>query len=195
MNWLLLNAFMASIDDQFEFVQRNWMSNPPQAMDGPDPVIGASTHPCILRREGLVERAARSDERADVLPLDRADRQAVDGAHRLDERHAQAPLRVRRERDAAVGERRFEQHGLRGEVPLDGAVQVEMIAAEGGTAVAHAGDMTIEAECKGLVDAAVDRWGRLDLLDNNVGIGSMGSVVEETEENWQRCIEKALALA
>jgi hypothetical protein len=27
------------------------MSNPPQAMDGPDPVIGASTHPCILRRE------------------------------------------------------------------------------------------------------------------------------------------------
>jgi Dyp-type peroxidase family len=46
---LLLNAFMASIDDQFEFVQRNWMSNPPEALDGPDPVIGASTHPCILR--------------------------------------------------------------------------------------------------------------------------------------------------
>jgi Dyp-type peroxidase family len=49
---LLLNAFMASIDDQFEFVQRNWMSNPPETLDGPDPVIGVSAHPSILRREG-----------------------------------------------------------------------------------------------------------------------------------------------
>jgi Dyp-type peroxidase family len=48
---LLLNAFMASIDDQFEFVQHNWMSNPPETMDGPDPVIGASSRPCILRRK------------------------------------------------------------------------------------------------------------------------------------------------
>jgi Dyp-type peroxidase family len=50
---LLLNAFMASIDDQFEFVQRNWMSNPPATLDGPDPVIGVSSHPSILRREGM----------------------------------------------------------------------------------------------------------------------------------------------
>jgi NAD(P)-dependent dehydrogenase (short-subunit alcohol dehydrogenase family) len=55
----------------------------------------------------------------------------------------------------------------------------EMIKAEGGTVAAHAGDMTQEAECKRLVDAAVDRWGRLDFLDNNIGIGSRGSVVEE----------------
>src|SRR6478609_10433724 len=49
---------------------------------------------------------------------------------------------------------------------------VEMIKAEGGQhAAAHAGDMTQEAECKRLVDAAVDRWGRLDFLDNNIGIG------------------------
>ena len=51
----------------------------------------------------------------------------------------------------------------------------EMIKAEGGTAAAHAGDVTKEAECKRLVDAAVDRWGRLDFLDNNVGIGSRAS--------------------
>ena len=42
---------------------------------------------------------------------------------------------------------------------------VEMIKTEGGLhAAAHAGDMTQEAECKRLVDAAVDRWGRLDFL-------------------------------
>src|SRR5438445_1600938 len=55
---------------------------------------------------------------------------------------------------------------------------VEMIVAEGGTAAALACDVTKEADCKGLVDAAVERFGRLDFLDNNVGIGSRGSVVE-----------------
>jgi Dyp-type peroxidase family len=62
---LLLNAFMASIEDQFEVVQRQWASNsellpvtpgrggPESAItDGPDPLIGASAHPCLLRRDG-----------------------------------------------------------------------------------------------------------------------------------------------
>src|ERR1700722_111829 len=52
---------------------------------------------------------------------------------------------------------------------------VAMIAAEGGTAVAHAGDVTNEVDCKRLVDVTLERWGRLDFLDNNVGIGSRGS--------------------
>ncbi|MBL0900378.1 MAG: SDR family oxidoreductase [Reyranella sp.] len=66
---------------------------------------------------------------------------------------------------------------------------VEMIKAEGGHAVAHAGDLTQEAECKRLVDAAVDHWGRLDLLDNNIGIGSRGSVVDETPEEYRRVMQ------
>ncbi|MDP1750617.1 MAG: SDR family oxidoreductase, partial [Reyranella sp.] len=65
----------------------------------------------------------------------------------------------------------------------------EMIKAEGGTAAAHAGDATKEAECKRLVDAAVDRWGRLDFLDNNVGIGSRGSVVDEKPEEYRRVMQ------
>src|SRR5215471_18230867 len=66
---------------------------------------------------------------------------------------------------------------------------VDMIKAEGGTAVSHAGDVTKEAECKRLVDAAVDRWGRLDFLDNNVGIGSRGSVVDEKPEEFRRVLQ------
>src|SRR5215472_18504741 len=66
---------------------------------------------------------------------------------------------------------------------------VEMIKAEGGTAVSHAGDVTKEADCKALVDAAVDRWGRLDFLDNNVGIGSRGSVVDEEAEQYRRVMQ------
>ena len=65
----------------------------------------------------------------------------------------------------------------------------EMIKAEGGHAAAHAGDMTKEAECKRLVDSAVDRWGRLDFLDNNVGIGSRGSVVDEKPEEYRRVMQ------
>jgi NAD(P)-dependent dehydrogenase (short-subunit alcohol dehydrogenase family) len=66
---------------------------------------------------------------------------------------------------------------------------VDMIKAEGGHAAAHAGDVTQEAECKRLVDAAVDRWGRLDFLDNNVGIGSRGSVVVEQPEEYRRVMQ------
>ena len=66
---------------------------------------------------------------------------------------------------------------------------VAMIAAEGGTAAAHAGDVTQEADCKQLVEAAVDRWGRLDFLDNNVGIGSRGSVVAEKPEDYRRVMQ------
>ena len=63
---------------------------------------------------------------------------------------------------------------------------VEMIAAEGGTAAARAGDVTDEADCVKLVDEAIARWGRLDFLDNNVGIGSRGSVVEEKPEQYRK---------
>ena len=62
---------------------------------------------------------------------------------------------------------------------------VEMIAAEGGTAAAASGDVTNESDCKALVEVCVDRWGRLDFLDNNVGIGSRGSVVDEAPEQYR----------
>ena len=66
---------------------------------------------------------------------------------------------------------------------------VAMIAAEGGTAAALACDVTQEADCKRLVEATVARWGRLDFLDNNVGVGSRGSVVEEKPEQYRRVMQ------
>jgi len=66
---------------------------------------------------------------------------------------------------------------------------VEMIKAEGGTAIAQACDATQESDCKRLVDAAVDHWGRLDFLDNNVGIGSRASVVDEKPEEYRRVMQ------
>jgi NAD(P)-dependent dehydrogenase (short-subunit alcohol dehydrogenase family) len=65
----------------------------------------------------------------------------------------------------------------------------EMIAAEGGTASAFAADVTDERQCEALVGTALQRYGRFDLLDNNVGIGSRGSVVDERPETWRRVMQ------
>ena len=62
---------------------------------------------------------------------------------------------------------------------------VAMIEGEGGTGLAVAVDVTDEADCARLVDATIARFGSLHILDNNVGIGSRGSVVEEPYERWQ----------
>ena len=63
---------------------------------------------------------------------------------------------------------------------------VAMIRAEGGTAQAIGADLTEDAECRRMVEAALDHFGRLDFLDNNIGISSRGSVVDEPQEKWQR---------
>lgn len=66
---------------------------------------------------------------------------------------------------------------------------VAMIGGEGGSSAAASYDVTKSVQCAAMVDDAVSRWGRLDCLDNNVGIGSRGPVVEETEENWARVMQ------
>jgi NAD(P)-dependent dehydrogenase (short-subunit alcohol dehydrogenase family) len=63
---------------------------------------------------------------------------------------------------------------------------VKMIADEGGTALTHIADVSDEKQCKGVVDAALNAWGRLDLLDNNVGIGGRGSVVDTPSDLWRK---------
>ncbi|MEO6397428.1 MAG: SDR family oxidoreductase [Tepidiformaceae bacterium] len=66
---------------------------------------------------------------------------------------------------------------------------VEMIESEGGTAAASDADVTDEAACEALIEHALNRFGRLDFLDNNVGIGSRGNVVEERAEVWRRVMQ------
>ena len=66
---------------------------------------------------------------------------------------------------------------------------VAMIEALGGKAIGCEADVTKPEDCRAMVEAALDRFGRLDLLDNNVGIGSRGSVVEESQETWRRVMQ------
>ncbi|MCL4150082.1 UNVERIFIED_CONTAM: hypothetical protein GTU68_022432, partial [Idotea baltica] len=63
---------------------------------------------------------------------------------------------------------------------------VEMIEAEGGTALALGGDVTSEDDCAAIVAKTVEAFGGVDVLDNNVGIGSRGSVVDVELDQWER---------
>jgi NAD(P)-dependent dehydrogenase (short-subunit alcohol dehydrogenase family) len=66
---------------------------------------------------------------------------------------------------------------------------VTMIAEDGGVAIAVQADVTRAEDCAAIVQTALERFGRLDLLDNNVGIGSRGTVLDETEERWRRVMQ------
>ena len=63
---------------------------------------------------------------------------------------------------------------------------LDLIQAEGGEASVFQGDMTRLEDCERMAQAAVDRYGRIDILDNNVGISQRGTVVEVSEADWDR---------
>ena len=68
---------------------------------------------------------------------------------------------------------------------------VDMIGANGGTAVAFRADVTRNAELKAMVADAFARWGRIDILHNNVGVSIAGGdaeLLDFTEEALDRCV-------
>jgi NAD(P)-dependent dehydrogenase (short-subunit alcohol dehydrogenase family) len=68
---------------------------------------------------------------------------------------------------------------------------VDMIAAKGGTAAAFKADVTKNAELEAMVGDALSRWGRIDILHNNVGVSLAGGDSELssfTEEALERCV-------
>jgi NAD(P)-dependent dehydrogenase (short-subunit alcohol dehydrogenase family) len=67
---------------------------------------------------------------------------------------------------------------------------VAAIEKEGGVAFAQRADITKDADCKALADACVTRFGRIDILHNNVGIGQGDSgPTKITDEAWDRIFE------
>jgi NAD(P)-dependent dehydrogenase (short-subunit alcohol dehydrogenase family) len=61
---------------------------------------------------------------------------------------------------------------------------VELIRAEGGDAEAMAADVTSDQDCRASVAAAVERFGQLQLLVNNVGIVVGGDLLRTTVEQF-----------
>ncbi|KAH8897963.1 NAD(P)-binding protein [Thozetella sp. PMI_491] len=59
-----------------------------------------------------------------------------------------------------------------------------------GTAIAAQGDITKAADCEAAVKLALDKFGRLDILVNNVGVaGASGTAVEVDMEQWAKGLE------
>jgi meso-butanediol dehydrogenase / (S,S)-butanediol dehydrogenase / diacetyl reductase len=67
------------------------------------------------------------------------------------------------------------------------AVATEIVGA-GGRAQAFAGDVSIAADCRRLVDATEAQLGPLEVLVNNAGIGASGTVLTTDEATWDRLV-------
>ena len=63
---------------------------------------------------------------------------------------------------------------------------VNEITAAGGKAAAFTADVSLAGDVEAMVAACLKSYGRIDVLDNNVGIAEMGSVVEVSEADWDR---------
>jgi NAD(P)-dependent dehydrogenase (short-subunit alcohol dehydrogenase family) len=62
----------------------------------------------------------------------------------------------------------------------------EIIRGDGGEAEPWQADASKAADVERAVGACLNRFGRIDVLDNNVGIVEVGGVVELPEETWDR---------
>jgi 3-oxoacyl-[acyl-carrier protein] reductase len=65
----------------------------------------------------------------------------------------------------------------------------EEIAADGGSAHAVEVDVSEKESVENLVDEAVDRFGRLDVMVNNAGINIRGPAEDITPEEWQQVVD------
>ncbi len=61
---------------------------------------------------------------------------------------------------------------------------VSAIAASGGAAFAHQADVAVREQAEGLIAAAQDRFGRVDVLVNNAGLTRDGLLLRMSDQAW-----------
>jgi NAD(P)-dependent dehydrogenase (short-subunit alcohol dehydrogenase family) len=61
-----------------------------------------------------------------------------------------------------------------------------MILEAGGECFTFQADVSEAGDCRRLVEACLARYGRIDILHNNVGIEIPGGLAETSEESWDR---------
>jgi NAD(P)-dependent dehydrogenase (short-subunit alcohol dehydrogenase family) len=69
-----------------------------------------------------------------------------------------------------------------------GAQTAEELRQAGGDAIFVKCDVSNEEQVKALIQATLDRYGRIDILVNNAGIGVYTPVLETSLEQWNRCL-------
>jgi NAD(P)-dependent dehydrogenase (short-subunit alcohol dehydrogenase family) len=63
------------------------------------------------------------------------------------------------------------------------------IEAAGGRAIVVSGDVTDPDDCERFTASALDAFGRLDILVNNVGVSKPSSLVDMTEQLWSEMVD------
>ncbi|HEX5084467.1 MAG TPA: SDR family oxidoreductase [Blastocatellia bacterium] len=94
---------------------------------------------------------------------------------------------------AGMGEgmvRLFAEEGARivvsGRDEEKGQAVAAEIAAAGAQAVFIRADVSVEADCRALIDKTVERFGGIDVLVNNVGLSTRGTIEDTTVELWDK---------
>jgi NAD(P)-dependent dehydrogenase (short-subunit alcohol dehydrogenase family) len=78
-------------------------------------------------------------------------------------------------------------------IPENADVTLQAIEADGGKAAAFVADVAHEPDCKRLIDAAVERFGGVDIIVNNAAITRHVPIVDTTVELFQSVIGVNLA--
>lgn len=74
----------------------------------------------------------------------------------------------------------------------NGSASVESIVAEGGDAMLTVGDVGLADDAAHMVAETVEHYGKIDVLMNNAAIMAHGTVVETSEELWDRVLRTNL---
>jgi len=72
------------------------------------------------------------------------------------------------------------------------ATREELAQAHGDRVWSQPCDVTDEAQVQALIEAAAARFGRIDVLVNNAGLGGTASVLDMTDEQWLRVLDVTL---
>ena len=81
--------------------------------------------------------------------------------------------------DVVLGARRVEKM----------AGTAALVEAAGRRALTVMTDVSVPEQCQGLVDAAIEAFGRVDILINNAGVGSAVPATRETPEEFSRVVD------
>jgi 3-oxoacyl-[acyl-carrier protein] reductase len=91
----------------------------------------------------------------------------------------------------------FGAHGARvvvADINDDGAAEtVKMLEEQGSEGIAVHADVAARADVDTMVDAAVERYGTIDVLYNNAAVQMSGTLVECTEDDWDLTIATNLS--
>jgi NAD(P)-dependent dehydrogenase (short-subunit alcohol dehydrogenase family) len=87
---------------------------------------------------------------------------------------------------------RFASEGARivvvDRVDTDGQETAGLLKSRGAEAIFVHADVSSEQECKRFAEAAVSVFGRIDVLVANAGVRVFGTVLEATEEDWDKIL-------